>query len=306
MWNLKDIILNLGKKGKKMENKRKIIDTVDNEGKPLKIAIVRPGHKLMQDAKMAYNLKCSELIRKAVDGGQRLLLRSEVEDYLIKTKIWTNDDVLKIEKYGLRIRAIELVLQRGGIKISDARKLALEMSSLRAKILELYNKKQQLDSATVEAVAENDKFSFLMTKCVVSIEDGKPLFVNEDDYLERGNEIAVVEAAKCLAGIIYGLKEEASMSFYENQWLKDHNFIDKMGRLVNKDGAFVDQEGKKVNEAGQFIDTEGSLIDNNGIKVDKDGNFIVSNPEPFLDDDNKPIVETKTKTRKTNKNKKKK
>ncbi len=282
-----------------MESKRKIIDTVDNEGKPLKIAVIKPGNKLIQEANMVYNLKCSELIRQAADGGQRLLLRSEVEDYLIKTKIWTNNDVSNIEKYSVRIKAIELMLQKGGIKLSDARKLALEMSSLRAKILELYNKKQQLDFATVEAVAENDKFSFLMVKCVVSAEDGKSFFINEDDYLERGNEVAVVEAAKHLAGVIYGVKEEVNMNFYENKWLKDHKFIDENGRLIDKDGSFVDRDGRKVNEAGKFIDDKNNLVNKDGIKIDENGNFIVPNPEPFLDDENNSTTKTKKKTKKT-------
>lgn len=280
-----------------MESKRQIIDTVDINGEPLKIAVVKPGHKLMQDANMVYNLKRSKLIRKAASGEERLLLRSEVEEYLIKTGIWTNNDVINIEQYSIRIRAIELMLQKGGIKLNDARRLALEMSSLRARILELYNKKQQLDSATVEAVAEDDKFSFLITKCVVYAIDGKFFFSSQEDYLERGNEIAVVDAAKALAGILYGVKEEVSQNFYENRWLKNHNFIDKFGRLVDKNGDFVDKEGKKVNDAGRFIDAEGNLIDKNGIKIDEDGSFIVTNPKPFLDDNGEPIIKEKNKKR---------
>jgi hypothetical protein len=287
-------------------NKRELIKTIGQDGKSLELAIIRPGHKLMQDANMIYNLKVSQLIRKAVDGGERLLLRSEVEDYLIKTKIWTNDDVSKIEQFGLRIRAIEFMLQKGGIKLSDARKLAIEMSSLRAQIMVLYNKKQQLDNSTIEAFSENQKFSFLMVKCTMFADTGKPFLNDEDDYLERGDEIAVIDAAKCLSKILYGIKEDISMNFYENKWLKDHNFIDKRGRLLNTDGGFIDKEGNKVDEDGRFIDSNNCLIDKNGIKVNENGDFIIENPKPFLNDDGNPIQNNKSKKSTTKRKRRKK
>jgi hypothetical protein len=289
-----------------MSSKRELIKTIDNEGKVLELAVIRPGHKNMQDANMRYNLKLSRLIREAANGGDRLLLRSEVENHLIKTGIWTNGDVLAMERYSLRIRAIQLIIQKGGIKLSEARKLALEMSTLRAKIMELYNKKQQLDFATVEAVAENDKFAFLMTCCVVYADKGDMFFKDEDDYIERGNETAVVDAAKCLAKMVYGLNDDITMSYYENKWLKEHGFIDNAGRLTDSDGNFINEDGKRVNEIGQFIDKDGNLVDKSGIKVDKDGNFVLDNSKPFLDDNGEPIIKNDKIKKGTTKRKRKK
>lgn len=278
--------------------KREIVKTVDRDGKPLELAVIRPGHKIAQECDMAYNLKISELIRSDTSNGQRLLLRSEVEDHLIKNGVWTHKDALTMEKLGLRIRALELMIKKGGIKLSEARKLAIEMGDLRNQILELYSKRQQLDSATVESFAENYKFGIMMTKCVVYADTGKPFFVNYDDYMEKGDQVAAMDTAKVLAGIVYGLEKNTKMSLFENKWLKEHHFIDDSGRYIDKDNSFVDQIGKKVDENGRYINEDGNYVDVNNVRLTPDGDFLIENVRPFLDDDGDPIIlKTKTKTK---------
>lgn len=290
-----------------MSAKREIIDTVDIEGNSLKLAVIRPGHKIAQECDLAYNLKVSELIRDNTNNGQRLLLRSEVEDHLIKNGIWTHKDALEMEKLGLRTRALELMIQKGGIKLSEARSLAIEMGQLRNKILELYNKRQQLDSATVESFAENYRFGIMMTKCVVHADTGKSFFINYDDYMEKGDQVAAIDTARVLAGIVYGLEKNTKMNLFENKWLKEHNFIDDSGRYIDKDNKFVDQSGKSVDENGRYIDEKGNYVDVNNIRLTSNGDFLIKDPEPFLDDDGNPIIPAiKIKKKKTRKNAKKK
>ena len=286
-----------------MIKKREQIKTYDENGKALELDVIRPGHKVMQDANMKYNLKVSSLIRDASNGGERLLLRSEVEDHLIKSGLWTRNDALTIEKLGIRIRASEFLLQKGGIKLNEARQLAIEMSKMRSEMMILYSKKQQLDFATIESVAEQVKFGYLMVKCVVATSDGKKFFDNYNDYMDRGDHVAVVEAAKCLAKFVYGMEEDASMNLYENKWLKEHEFIDSAGRLVDSKGSFVDKEGRQTDQAGRYVNEQGDYVDKKGIRVDEEGNFLVDNPKPFLDDDGNPIGE---KTKKVPKKKAKK
>lgn len=286
-----------------MINKREIIKTYDQEGNQIELAVIRPGHRIMQDANMKYNLKVSELIRQASTGGERLLLRSEVENHLIKTGIWGKDDALKVEKLGIRIRASELVLQRGGIKLNEARQLAIEMAALRNEMVNLYNKRQQLDFATVESVAEQFKFGYLMTKCVVMPSDGKRFFSNYEDYMDKGDHLAVIEAAKCLAKFVYGLEDDLSMNLYENRWLKDHDFVDSQGRLLNRDGKLVDKEGRVIDRSGRFVDKDGKFVDKKGSRVDGFGNFVINDPKPFLDDDGNPIGQKAKSTKKIAKKK---
>lgn len=282
--------------------KREIVKTVDQDGKPLELAVIRPGHKITQECDKAYSLKVSELIRDGAQDGQRLLLRSEVEDHLVKNNIWTAKDALEMEKLGLRIRAIELVIRKGGIKLSEARNLAIEMGNLRNRIMELYGKRRQLDSATVESFAENYRFGIMMTKCVVYVDTGKSFFVDYDDYMERGDQVSAIDTAKVLADIVYGLDKNPKMNLFENKWLQEHSFVDDNGRYVDQDGNFVDQNGRRVDENGRYINENGDFVDINDVKLTKDGDFLVEDAKPFLDDDGKPIVskpKTKPKKRKT-------
>lgn len=281
-----------------MNKQKHLIKTKDKNGNNIELEVLRPGHKIMQEANMAYNLKVSSLLRQANNGGERLLLRSEVEDHLIKSGVWSNKDAKDMESLGMRLRALELVIKQGGIKLSEARKLAVEMSQIRSKMMILYNKKQQLDSVTVESVAEQYKFGILMVKCVLSAKDGRPYFMGYDDYLEKSGDLAAIETAQCLSKMLYGLDDGINLNFFENQWLKEHNFIDDKGRLISKDGYFVDKDGKRIDKNGRFIDEHGNFVDRNGIQVDKNGNFIVEDQKPFLDDDGNPIDNNIKKTKK--------
>jgi len=291
-----------------MDKKREIIKTKDVNGKPLELAVILPNHKINQEINMFYNLKVSQLIREGTESGIRLLLRSEVEDYLIKAKIWTNQDALTMEKLGLTIKAIELALKKGGISKWEARNLAIKMGQLRNQMMELFNKKQQLDSSTVEAMAENYKFAMLMIKCTVYADTGKQFFVNYDDYLDRGEEVAAVDAAKFLSKFVYGLTDEVNTSFFENKWLQEAGFINEHGRYTNEEGELINQAGKKVDDFGRLVDKDGELIDGQGVRIDIDGEFIVDNAKPFTDKNGKQefICQPQLKKEKNKKSVKKK
>jgi len=273
-----------------MEDKKTIVQTKDNKGNDLQLAVLRPTNKIAQEANMAYNLKRSNLIRQGGENGERLLLRSEVEDYLEKAGIWTSKDALKMEQLGTKIRAAELLLRKGGLQLADARRIAIKMGEMRNDMLELYNKRQQLDSATVESVAENYRFGVLVTKCTVHADTGNLYFKSYDDYVERGDDEAAMAAAQALAKMLYGLEEDFRSALFENRWLKEAKLMDKNGRYTNRQGHFVDRDGKLINEDGRYIDEDGKFVDRAGRPVDIVGDFVVPNPEPFVDEDGKKVL----------------
>lgn len=294
-----------------MDNKRIIIDTVDVEDKPLQLAVIRPTNKINQEANMAYNLKMADLIRKgSQSNSQRLLLRAELEEYLSKMGIWTLKDALEVEKLALEIRAHELILKKGGIKISEGRALALQMAEKRQLIMERHAKRQQFDSATVESQAENFRFEFLLVKCLVLADTGHLFLKNHSDYVERQDEIAIIEGAKVLANIVYGLEANIHKHMFEMQWLQDAGMIDNDGRYIRSDGIMTDRDGRLVNQDGRYINKEGQMVDTFGRPVDEHGNLLVDVSQPFIDDETGETVvigdigakiETKKKKKKTKK-----
>lgn len=294
-----------------MDIKRIVIDTVDAENKSLQLAVIQPINKTNQEANMAYNLKMAELIRKGSQNNtQRLLLRAELDEYLAKMGVWTLQDGIDVEKLALEIRAHELMLKKGGMKISEGRALALQMAERRQLIMEKYAKRQQFDSATVESQAENFRFEYLMVKCLVFADTGLPFLKNHGEYVDRQDETAIIDGAKTLANMVYGLETNIHKNMFEMQWLKDAGMIDDNGRYTRPDGTLTDQSGRLVDKNGRYINNEGQMVDTFGRPVDERGNLLIDVSKPFIDDETgKEIiignigVKTKTKTKTQSKKK---
>ncbi len=269
-----------------METKRTLVNTVDVDGKELKLAVVRPTNKINQEANMAYNLKMASLIRSGSQNPtNRLLLRAELEEYLTKMGIWTLGDAIEVEKLALEIRAQELMLKKGGIKLSEGRALAIQMAEKRQLIMEKHAKRQAFDSATVESQAENFRFEFLLVKCFVSVDTGVPVLKNHTEYVDRQDETALMDGARALANMVYGLETDMHKSMFEMKWLKDAGMIDDDGRYVRSDGTMTDRDGRLVNKDGRYVDREGQMVDTFGRPVDEKGNLLVDASQPFIDDE---------------------
>lgn len=290
-----------------MENKRKVFDTVDIDDKPLKLAVVRPTNKISQEANMAYNLKMAELIRRgSQNDSHRLLLRSELEEYLAKMGVWTLRDSVEVEKLALEIRACEVILKKGGIKVSEGRKLALQMAEKRQMILNRHSNRLQFDATTIESQAENFRFEFLLIRCLIYADTGSNFLRNHTDYIERQDEIAIMDGAKSLANMIYGLDDNITKNMFEMRWLKDAGMIDEDGRYTLSDGSFVDNRGRLVNGDGQYINTDGHVVDIFNRQVDENGNPLITNSKPFIDDETgEPIIIGDIGAKKTKSKKKK-
>jgi hypothetical protein len=269
-----------------MESKRTVIDTVDENNQPIKLAVVRPNNKVNQEANMGYNLRMAELIRNgSKNGSNRLLLRAELEDYLAEMGIWTMKDQLEVEKLALEIRANELLLKRGGIKISEGRAMALQMAEKRQLILEKHAKRLQFDSATIESHAENFRFEYLLVKCLVLADTGKQFLKDHDEYIEKQDTEAVMEGARILANMIYGIEDNVQKKMFEMKWLKDAGMINDEGRYIKSDGTIIDRDGRLIDKNGRYINKDGQLIDTFGRFVDEHGNLLVDESKPFIDDE---------------------
>lgn len=267
-----------------MDNKRALVDTKDTEGNPIQLIVLRPGNKIIQEANLAYNLKVAQLIRQGSTNGDRLLLKSELENYLKDSGIWTTKDIIRVEQLAIEIRAAELMIKKGGLKLSEARELAISMAEKRAEILAIYEKRQALDSATIESHAENFRFEFLAVKCILHSGTGKQYLKDHDDYVNRSTEEAVIDAVKVLANIVYKLEDNIRMTMFEMQWLKNAGFVDDNGRYI-KNGRLVDRHGRAVDDKGRYVNEQGQLINKDGSLIDENGNLLSQSSKPFIDDD---------------------
>jgi hypothetical protein len=274
-----------------MEQIKEKFSCKDNNGNDLDLVVVYPNHKIIQDANLQYNYKMSFLIRQAMKSDERLLMRSELESHLNKLGIWTKEDSLTMEKAATRIRACELMIRKGGLKKSEGRQIAIEMSELRNEMLRLYNKRQQFDSITAESTSENHRFNFLASKCILIESSNEPYFKDLQDYIEKSSESIAISGASILAKMLYGIDGDAKSNLFEIQWLKRAGYIDDAGRYINDSGELTDRDGRRINGDCRYINEDGKLIDKNGNLVDEKGDFFVEISKPFIDDETGEPIE---------------
>ena len=222
------------------------------------------------------------------------LLRAQLEEELRKRKLWSDDREKRYQELRQLVIDNEYKLAKGGIKLSQAKELALEMKRARDEMVQMLSSRTELDSNTCEGLADTARFNFLFCTSLVYEDTGEAVFKGGlDEYLLRQDEEIAVRGAT----EFYYLMADADGSeekLPENKFLRRFNFVDDKYRLVDKDGRLIDEDGRHIAEDGRFIkwvsDKKFVYVDSEGRPVTEDNEFDVEQ-EPFLDDDGNPIEE---------------
>ena len=243
----------------------------------------------VQDIKEANELR-SRTFNEALSRGD--LLRDQLESELRKRSLWNDDREMEYQTLRKEVLDGEYRLEKGGIKLSQAKRVAMEMAEKREKMVTLLSSRTDLDSNTCEGKADAARFNFLFSCCLVYDEDDTPYFPNKlDDYLENQDDPVAVRGATEYYYLISGA-DTLDSTLPENMFLKKFKFVDEQSRLIDKEGRLIDNDGNHIDENGYFVkwDKAGNAVqvDANGRKVNEEGKFKVK-PSPFLDDDGKPI-----------------
>ena len=262
------------------ENDFKII----KDGKEIELTVKSPSPKNQRESQKIYNRTFSD----ALNSGS--IVRARLDDVMKDQKLW--DDKKEQEYQGIQKNILEneRILAKGGIPLSKAKAHANEMQKLRDELKTLISERTTLDSHTAEGQADNAKFNFLVSCCVVYKDTNQPYFEGYEDYNKRAIEPAGIIGAQKLANMLYGLDDDFERNLPENQFLHKYKFVDDELRPINSDGKLVDDEGRLIDEYGRFIDEKGNRVDIDGNPLDDDENYKFEFI-PFLDDNGKPIKE---------------
>tara|TARA_B100000809_G_scaffold184516_1_gene182547 strand:+ start:389 stop:1441 length:1053 start_codon:yes stop_codon:yes gene_type:complete len=272
------------------KNKRIKIESEDLNGKKKIVYIKIPDTRINKEAQLAYN----QAFRDALQSGA--VLRQKLSNVLEEQGVWDDEKEKQYKDVMSSISDGEKELKQGGITLSEARETALSMRKKRGEFRNLISERSSMDGNTAEGQADNERFSFLVYRCLLQ-DNGSPLFATKEEYEENANEPYVVDAAGELAQKLYGLDPDYETNLPESKFLTDYKLADKELRLINKDGHLIDidQEGveRLVNEDGRFIayddDGESYYINREGDKIDEEGDLTGQDFSPFLDDGGKPI-----------------
>ena len=250
----------------------------------IELTVKSPSPKNQREGQKIYNRTFSD----ALNSGS--IVRARLDDVMEKQKLWDDNKEKDYQSIQKNILDNERILAKGGIPLSKAKKHAIDMQELRGRLQELISERTTLDSHTAEGQADNSKFNFLVSCCVVYKDTNQPYFEGYEDYNKRAIEPAAIIGAQKLANMLYGLDDDFERNLPENKFLHKYKFIDDNLRPINSDGRLVDGEGRLIDQYGRFIDSEGNRVDIEGNPLDDDENYKFEF-KPFLDDGGKPIEE---------------
>jgi hypothetical protein len=256
---------------------------VKKDDKEIELAVRSPSLEDQREAQKIYNQAFTDAIKS------KSVVRAKLDDLLEDQGLWNQEKQAKFTELQQQILDGEKRLAKGGFSLKEAKNLAIEMKRTREEIRELISVRTSLDNHSAEGQADNAKFNYLVSSCVVYKENNQKYFKNLEDYMNKSDDPAALLGAQKLANMIYGLDNNFEKNLPENKFLQRYKFVDEKLRLINKDGKLVDIDGRLIDENGRFINEKGEFVDKNGNRVDKDGEYIVDS-QPFLDDDGRPIL----------------
>lgn len=245
------------------------------------LAVVMPTPLQAQKAAVVYSRAFREAVTPA-DGKPGALVRAKLDSILREQNLWDDEKEAKYKELRKKLNEGELRLQSGGGKLSDGRKVALEMARARAEIREMTAERNRLDEITADAQAEQARFNYYVAACTV-YKTGKPYFKDVDDFLSKEDDPVAAVAPVHLAKLLYGVEDDYEKKLPENKFLIDYKLVDDKLRLVDRSGKFVDEKWRQVDEHGRLVNEKGELIDADGNLLTEDGEYKVEFV-PFEDD----------------------
>lgn len=255
--------------------------TINGEEKTLMVRT--PTLHDQREAQKVYNQAFTDAIKS------KSVVRAKMDDLLEDQGLWNAEKQAEYTSLQQELLDGERRLAKGGFSLSEAKKLAIKMRDVRNKIRELISVRTSLDNHSAEGQADNARFNYLVSVCVVYKDSDKQYFASLEDYMNRIDDPVALSGAQKLANMIYGLDNNFEKNLPENKFLKkykfvndDLRFIDKQGRTIDSEGRLVDKDGRYINEAGEYVDKDGN-------RVDADGEYLVE-AQPFLDDNGQPVV----------------
>jgi hypothetical protein len=257
--------------------------TVTKDDKDIALVVRSPSLEDQREAQKTYNQAFTDAIKS------KAVVRAKLDDLLEEQGLWNKEKQAKFTELQQQILDGEKRLAKGGFNIKEAKNLALEMKKTREEIRELISVRTSLDNHSAEGQADNARFNYLVSSCVVYKDTNERYFKSLEDYLSRPDDPAALLGAQKLANMIYGLDNNFEKNLPENKFLQKYRFVDDKLRLIDKQGRLVDVEGRLIDENGRFINDKGEFVDKFGNRVDAEGDYVVD-AQPFLDDDGNPIV----------------
>lgn len=248
------------------------------------------------EAQKVYN----KSFKRAIEEGA--ILKKSLEDHMRRQGLWDDSKQAEYEELLKSSADIEYKIKSGFYKkASQLRDKGLELKKLRGDLASLMLVRNSMDANTADGQADNERFFYLISICVLDYTTQKPVYTSLRDYMEKAETPLAVYAAKEYANFMYSLDDNYQDKLIENKLLKRLGLLNEKNELINSEGHRVDAEGNLVDEDGSRIDAEGNRIDINNNPIIEDDVIDTLEFEDDLHKEPVPVEKTKPKRKRKTK-----
>ena len=188
--------------------------TIDD--KSVEFLVKSPSLHDQREGQKIYNQAFTDAIKS------KSVVRAKMEDVLTEQGLWDNQKQARLSELQQELLESERRLAQGGISLKEAKDVAMKMKETRDEIRELIGSRSSLDNHSAEGQADNAKFNYLVSACVVYNDTKQPVFKNMEEYLNRATESVAIQGAQNLANMLYGLDSDYENNLPENKFLKKY------------------------------------------------------------------------------------
>jgi hypothetical protein len=242
---------------------KKITKRVDVDGQEVNIYVRNPTNGELTSAD---RIRAKSWTRAMKDPD--VVSKKQLEKILKEKGAWGKDKQKQQENLFDEIISLERRLTKPGkkkVKLSEARRIAIEMRKKRSEYRELISEKLELEQNTAESIADNDRFDYLVCCCSFYEEGDKKVYTNLEDYKSKDSDQIAYTVASALAEMMYNLDESFEKNLPENRFLLEQNLASSSNLfLTDLEGNYVDEDFKplveEVIEEQEIIEYENDLV----------------------------------------------
>jgi len=188
----------------------------------------------------------AKTLTKALKEG--IMSQDGLEKFMRKEGVWDDDKQKEVEEIISFVKEGKEKLDAGGMKLSEARALAIKMRTKRMEYLRLILEKTRLEGCTAEAIADKERTDYFISVCTKHA-DGSKVFNSVEDYQEKQDGELGSSASISYAKLNNGYEDDLGFKkLPENEFLVKYKFANEKLELINSDGEFVDVDGNPVEE----------------------------------------------------------
>lgn len=242
---------------------QKIVDgKLEDTGREPEYCVRQPTLPQQREGQKVYN----RALNDALSSGA--ILREKIDEVLESQGLWDEDKRTELKELGIKIARGEKKLSDGGFDFDEAVKLAKDIRKWRLDVLDLMSVRSNLDALTAQGQADQARFNYYASVCLVYNDDQKQVFSSLEDFIDNNITEQAATGSSKLAELIYGVSDDFESQNTEIQFLREFKLVDEKNRYINEDGHLIDEQGRLIDEEGFFVLPDGSRCDIDGNKTD--------------------------------------